>query len=38
VLRLAPDVAASLRSRAEAEELTLSAYIARLVTIDARVV
>lgn len=38
VLRLPPDVAASIRVRAEAEEMTLSAYIARLVTLDARVV
>lgn len=38
VLRLPPDVAASIRARAEAEEMTLSAYIARLVTLDARIV
>ena len=38
VLRLPPDVAATVRARAEAEELTLSAYVARLVTIDARII
>lgn len=38
VLRLPPDVAATLRSRAAEEEMTLASYIARLVTIDSRIV
>lgn len=37
-LRLPPDVASSIRSRAAQEEMSISEYIVRLVTLDARIV
>lgn len=37
-LRLPPDVAGQLRTRAESEGLTLSAYVARLIATDLAIV
>lgn len=38
VLRLSPEVAASLRARAASEEVTLSGYVARLIATDLAIV
>ncbi len=38
LLRLPPDVAASLRARAAREEMTLSGYVARLIATDLAIV